>query len=139
MTYDPNVGALIAELTRLQTNPDMDPLTQELVPLRRVLGMRIAGEFYGINIDYVSEILKLTPVTWVPGAPAHVLGVTSLRGQIIPLINMRRFSNSRAVMRTRGPAAAAPPGRASSSCIWLSRWQGCWSTRSPRSMICRHP
>lgn len=54
------------------------------------LCFRVADEIYGINIMDIKEIIKPREVTEVPRSPAFVLGVLSLRGIIIPIIDMRR-------------------------------------------------
>lgn len=53
------------------------------------LCFRVSDELYGINIMDIKEIIKPREVTEVPRAPAFVTGVLSLRGTIIPIIDMR--------------------------------------------------
>ena len=53
------------------------------------LCFRVSDEIYGINIMEIKEIIKPREVTEVPRAPAFVSGVLSLRGTIIPIIDMR--------------------------------------------------
>ncbi len=53
------------------------------------LCFRVSDETYGINIMDIKEIIKPREVTEVPRAPAFVSGVISLRGTIIPIIDMR--------------------------------------------------
>lgn len=53
------------------------------------LSIRVSGELYGINIMDIKEIIKPREVTEVPRAPSFVTGVLSLRGTIIPVIDMR--------------------------------------------------
>jgi purine-binding chemotaxis protein CheW len=53
------------------------------------LCFRVSDEIYGINIMDIKEIIKPREVTEVPRAPAFVSGVLSLRGTIIPVIDMR--------------------------------------------------
>ena len=53
------------------------------------LGFRVSDEIYGINIMDIKEIIKPREVTEVPRAPLFVSGVLSLRGTIIPIIDMR--------------------------------------------------
>jgi len=53
------------------------------------LCFRVSDEFYGINIMDIKEIIKPREVTEVPRSPAFVTGVLSLRGTIIPVIDMR--------------------------------------------------
>jgi purine-binding chemotaxis protein CheW len=53
------------------------------------LCFRVSDEIYGINIMDIKEIIKPREVTEVPRAPLFVSGVLSLRGTIIPVIDMR--------------------------------------------------
>jgi purine-binding chemotaxis protein CheW len=70
--------------------------------LREVLVFRLGGEEYAVEIEVVREILKAPPITDVPRAPAHVLGVTMVRGQVIAVHDPRR--------RLGLPPAEAGPG-----------------------------
>ena len=45
-------------------------------------------EIFGINVFKVREALIMPPITPMPGAPKNVLGVASIRGQIIPVIDL---------------------------------------------------
>ncbi|MDD2582315.1 MAG: chemotaxis protein CheW [Desulfuromonadaceae bacterium] len=53
------------------------------------LCFRVHDEVYGINIMDIKEIIKPREVTEVPRAPSFVPGVLSLRGTIIPIIDIR--------------------------------------------------
>jgi purine-binding chemotaxis protein CheW len=44
--------------------------------------------FIGIEISRIQEILRPQPVTPVPLASSAILGLMSLRGQIVPVINL---------------------------------------------------
>lgn len=44
---------------------------------------------YGVNADYVAEIITGTTITWLPMLPPHIRGVINLRGQIVPIIDFR--------------------------------------------------
>lgn len=50
----------------------------------------IGGQHYAIPIAYISEVLQLVQVTPVPDQPDEQLGVMTLRGKIIPVIDLRR-------------------------------------------------
>ena len=50
----------------------------------------MADEFYGIDIAGVEGIIKMQAITAVPRAPAFVEGVTNLRGNVVPVIDLRR-------------------------------------------------
>jgi purine-binding chemotaxis protein CheW len=58
--------------------------------LRQVLSFTLENETYAVDILRVREIRGYSPVTRMPEAPAHLLGVLNLRGAIVPIIDMRR-------------------------------------------------
>lgn len=54
---------------------------------------QLGTEEYGVNISQAKEIIKPKNITNVPNTPEHVLGVINLRGQIVPVVDMKkRFS-----------------------------------------------
>jgi two-component system chemotaxis response regulator CheV len=48
-------------------------------------------ETYGINVFKVREVCETPSITRTPNMPHGVEGITSLRGSIIPIINLGRF------------------------------------------------
>ncbi|MFK7740195.1 MAG: chemotaxis protein CheW [Planctomycetota bacterium] len=56
----------------------------------QVVSFRLGGEEYGVDIMTVQEIILLGCITQVPEVPEHVLGVINLRGNVIPILNLRR-------------------------------------------------
>ncbi|MFW5710478.1 MAG: chemotaxis protein CheW [bacterium] len=50
---------------------------------------KLANEVYGINIRDVTDIIELQKITEVPDMPDYVKGVINLRGQVIPVIDLR--------------------------------------------------
>lgn len=68
---------------------------------QQVVVFELAGQVYGIDIARVFEIIRMESLTAIPRAPEFVEGVINLRGQIIPVIDLRkRFSLPKAE-RTR--------------------------------------
>jgi purine-binding chemotaxis protein CheW len=55
----------------------------------KYLTFKLAHEDYGIALLQVKEIIGMLPVTAVPQTPAHVKGVINLRGQVIPVTDLR--------------------------------------------------
>ncbi len=55
---------------------------------QELLCFRVAGEKYAVDIMEIKEIIKPREVTEVPRVPSYVSGVLSLRGIIIPVIDM---------------------------------------------------
>lgn len=56
---------------------------------RQFLTFILANEEYALDILRVQEIRGWMPVTRVPGAPEYMKGVFNLRGEIIPIIDLR--------------------------------------------------
>lgn len=55
----------------------------------KYLTFRLGNEMYGIPIEYVIEIIGVLQITRVPDMPEFVKGVINLRGQVIPVIDVR--------------------------------------------------
>lgn len=51
---------------------------------------RVGGEDYALDIMRVREIIHPLPITPVPRAPAFVEGVIRLRGEVIPVVDVRK-------------------------------------------------
>jgi purine-binding chemotaxis protein CheW len=50
----------------------------------------LGNESYAVDINTVKEIIQLQPVTKLPGTPPSVEGVINLRGNVIPIIDLRK-------------------------------------------------
>jgi purine-binding chemotaxis protein CheW len=51
----------------------------------------LAFESYAIETRYVREVEPLDSLTPLPGTPAFVLGIVNVRGEILSVIDMRKF------------------------------------------------
>lgn len=49
----------------------------------------LGTEEFGVDIMKVQEIIRIPPITRVPKAPDYVEGVINLRGNVIPVVNLR--------------------------------------------------
>ena len=56
---------------------------------KELLGFKLANEEYAIPISNIKTIIKFQPVTDVPRAPHYIMGIISLRGEIIPIYDLR--------------------------------------------------
>lgn len=56
-----------------------------------VLAVLAGNEAYGFLLSAVREILVPPPLTEVPRAPEHILGIVTVRGQIITLIDLPKM------------------------------------------------
>lgn len=62
----------------------------------QVVTFALASEEYGVDIAQVQEINRMVTITHVPRAPQFMEGVINLRGQLIPIIDLRsRFGMER--------------------------------------------
>jgi purine-binding chemotaxis protein CheW len=55
----------------------------------KYLTFKLGTEIFAIEISYVTEINNLLPITAIPDSPVYIKGIISLRGKIIPVIDMR--------------------------------------------------
>ncbi|MDH5570216.1 MAG: chemotaxis protein CheW [Gammaproteobacteria bacterium] len=61
--------------------------------LMQLVGFGIANEKFGVDILMVQEIIRSATVTAVPNSPEFVEGVLNLRGNIVPVIDLRKRLN----------------------------------------------
>ena len=54
-----------------------------------VLTFTLAGEQYAVNIEHIIEIVRPRAATRVPNAGANVIGIMSLRGLIVTIVDVR--------------------------------------------------
>ena len=54
---------------------------------------KISNESYAIDIMEVNEIVKLLEITPIPNAPDFVDGIITLRGEIIPIVDLNKRFN----------------------------------------------
>lgn len=69
----------------IDSNLEMEEDTQK----GRYLTFSLGNESYGIEIQYVTEIIGMQTITEVPELPSYVKGIINLRGKIIPVIDVR--------------------------------------------------
>jgi len=58
--------------------------------LTQLVSFKVSDEEFGIDILQVQEIIRMLPIAIVPSAPNFVKGVIDLRGEVIPIIDMRK-------------------------------------------------
>ena len=54
-----------------------------------LLTFTLDREEFGIPVTQVREVIRVDGITRVPQAPAHVRGVTNLRGRILAVVELR--------------------------------------------------
>lgn len=61
--------------------------TEEVI---EILTFRLLKEEFAFRISQLAEIIKYQRITMVPKMPNYVLGITSLRGKVIPVIDLKQ-------------------------------------------------
>lgn len=70
---------------------------EEIEDVTQVIGFVVGNEEFAVPILNVLEIVKPIDYTRVPKTPDYVLGVFNLRGNVFPLIDLRRKFNLPAI------------------------------------------
>jgi len=72
-----------------ERKPQPQPQPQPHDAVMQVVMLGIGDEIFAINTDMVREIIDPVPVTRVAGAPPHLPFVINVRGNVIPLADLR--------------------------------------------------
>jgi purine-binding chemotaxis protein CheW len=84
------MAAVIKDLA--QVNADLQEQKERVDNVDfKMVTFSLAGKDYGVDIMNVKEIAKADKFTFVPNAASFVRGVYNLRGDIIPIIDLRSF------------------------------------------------
>jgi len=94
--FDPLDEFFWSEEERVPPLPDLGQVA-EAAPAaaagqarREFVSFTLGSEEYGVGVERVREVLRAPRITEVPRAPAHVLGVVNVRGDVIAVIDPRR-------------------------------------------------
>jgi purine-binding chemotaxis protein CheW len=66
----------------------------------QILTFKLAEEVYGVDIMSVREVLDYTSVTKVPQTPDFMVGVINLRGNVVPVLDLKQKFNLGKTERT---------------------------------------
>ena len=62
---------------------------KETGELRQFISFSVGEEEYGLELLRVKEVIRIREITWLPKAPTFVKGIINLRGDVIPIIDLR--------------------------------------------------
>jgi len=84
------MAAVVKDLVQL--NADLQEQKERVDTVDfKMITFSLAGKAYGVDIMNVKEIAKADKFTFVPNAASFVRGVYNMRGDIIPIIDLRQF------------------------------------------------
>jgi chemotaxis signal transduction protein len=77
------------KLSDVSRNADAD--------VQKMVTFRIAKEEFAFQMEHVREILRVQTPNQVPDVPDYILGVLTVRGQILPIIDLRQLLKQRSL------------------------------------------
>jgi purine-binding chemotaxis protein CheW len=61
----------------------------EAADVKQFIGFTVGEEHYGLELLRVKEVIRIRQITWLPKAPTFVKGIINLRGDLIPIVDLR--------------------------------------------------
>jgi len=87
----------VASNSDASTTESADKAKSVDAEVQKVVTFRIAKEEFAFHMEHVREILRVQTPVQVPDVPEYVLGVLTVRGQILPVIDLRRLLQQRSL------------------------------------------
>ena len=63
--------------------------SKNAVEVRQLISFIVGAEEYGLDLLRVKEVIRMRQITWLPQAPPCVKGIINLRGDVIPIVDLR--------------------------------------------------
>ncbi len=74
--------------------------TDQAIEMNQYLTFSLAQEDFALEISHVREVLDFTTITRIPRTPPFMLGVINLRGNVVPVIDLRLILGMKSGERT---------------------------------------
>jgi len=89
---DTNAAAPAKEPEQPPTSPDVEDTstTEDDQDLVDILAFLLADRMFGLQIEEVHEVTRIPDITRVPNVPSYFAGVMNLRGNITPVVDLRK-------------------------------------------------
>lgn len=90
--WEPTAGER-AQILRARARALAEPPAAERVPgsVVEVIEFRLADEAYAVEAAHVAEVFPLAALTRLPCAPPFVRGIINVRGEIVSVVDLKRF------------------------------------------------
>ncbi len=66
---------------------------KKILTIMEVIEFTLATESYGIESAFVRKVYPLKDYTPLPGVPSFILGIVNVRGQILPVVDLKKLFN----------------------------------------------
>ncbi|MCR5427216.1 MAG: chemotaxis protein CheW [Lachnospiraceae bacterium] len=76
----------LSNINNLPADGDETKIIKEIL---QYIVIRLGDEEYGIDINFIDNIVRMQHVTRVPKVPNYLKGVINLRGEVIPVMSLR--------------------------------------------------
>ena len=57
--------------------------------VKQLISFTVGAEEYGLELLRVKEVIRMRQITWLPKAPSCIKGIINLRGDVIPIVDLR--------------------------------------------------
>lgn len=64
------------------------PASEEEGEKIAILSFRLKEELYGVELTMLTEMRRSVPLRQLPSAPAHLVGIINLRGELLPVVDL---------------------------------------------------
>ncbi len=58
--------------------------------MKEIVAFSLGEEVFGISVEEIKEISEMMPITLLPKAPSYVLGISNLRGNVVPMVDLKK-------------------------------------------------
>lgn len=80
-------------LLRERTTDLMESNQEDLAEYTQLVVIRINQEYFGIDLGLIRECVEFWRVIPIPGCPEFVVGVINVRGEVLPIVDLRATLN----------------------------------------------
>lgn len=71
---------------RIQTDGSLEAAERER--LEHLITFRLQREWFALRVEEIREVVQRAPLTAVPNAPEHILGIMNLRGKVLTVFDL---------------------------------------------------
>jgi purine-binding chemotaxis protein CheW len=79
----------ILKVTVSEKEYDIEETEESLT--NKYVSFKIGTEYYAVPIEFVYDMKEMLPCSRIPNQPNHFLGVANLRGNVVPVIDLRKI------------------------------------------------
>jgi purine-binding chemotaxis protein CheW len=83
---------ILATRARVLARPETGSALQQEATIR-VVCFRLASEIYAVEFTCLSETAQLTALAKIPRVPSWIVGVSNLRGELFPVVDLKLMFN----------------------------------------------